>query len=403
MDTFIPEVDLDLNDEEAKLDPTKIYASLQERYPIFRLRSGNLALCRHEDVRLALRDWQTFSEGVSTEARGEWWMPEDCRHEVFLISQSPPQHEKYRSLINKNYIPAAINGFIPEIENKISEILIRLPVGHEFDFVELVSLPVASMVSSLATGVEDNPYHSETIRKWAFLSELNAPDSPEAHQQAVIAETRKLNLIFKNLIESRQAQPRTKDLVSLLLRSTVDSKELTYETISGALGLFLSAGFMTSAQLLSATMRQLVARPVIRQQLIEDRSLVPALIEETLRYVGPTHSVMRLTTKPVTLHDAMIPKGARVHLILGAANRDPRQFEHPNDFILGRENIKTHVAFGYGVHVCIGAALARLVSKVVITRILDFGENFNWSLISEEWNSTLYTRGLEILKIRFEK
>lgn len=403
METSAPTMDLDISDYSANSDPYSTYAKLLEQFPVCRFRSGNYVLSRYADVKAALRNWPVFGEGASPEARGEWWLPEDCQREVFLITKHPPEHEKLRSLVNKNYVRAAISAYTPAIAAKTRHLVTgALQSQSPIDIVETFAYPLASTASSLATGISDNPYHAQTIRRWSYLSELSTPNSPESHRTEVIQETRKLNRIYEELIGERTRNPKT-DLVSLLLDATVDEKHLSFDTICGALALFLSAGFMTTAQSLSSAFRELALRPELKQQLITTPDLIPAFIEELLRFCGPTHSVLRLTKAPVTLEHTTIPEGSLVHLLLGAANRDPRQFSHPNDFVLERPNIKSHVAFGHGIHICIGAALVRLVLRTVLSEILKSFSSHQMIIVSERWSSTLYTRGLDELRITFEK
>jgi cytochrome P450 len=174
---------------------------------------------------------------------------------------------------------------------------------------------------------------------------------------------------FVDAAADRAAAPRG-DLISDLVAAEVDGDRLTYTEISGICALLLTAGNVTTTNLLSNLLNTLANRPDVYERLRSDRSLVPAAVEEALRIEAPVQWMGRHVTRDVVLHGVTIPKGANVLLFYGAANRDPEAVPRPDEFDLANAG-QGHVAFGHGIHFCIGAPLARIEARVAIGAFLD--------------------------------
>jgi len=406
MVSIAPAIDLNFWDSKLLTDPYQGYALLLEKYPVCRFNNnGIFGVSRYEDVYAALRNEHLFSGGSAADPRSEW-LPDDCKHEIFLIADSNPLHGKRRKLVNKSFTPMAISDYKPAIGEEIDRRLSSIIPNISLDFLTQFSYPFSSTVLSMTTGIDDDDKkRSEVIRRWSYLTEKNEPHSSIEHKHETIKATRELNAIYSEILADRIQNPDSKnDLISLLLSAEVDGKPLEYSTICAALNLFLSAGFMTTAQFLAVAMIELSKSPELFSTLKSDQSLIPAFIEELLRFSGPTHSVLRSVAEPVQIQGYLIPKGSVVRLFIAAADRDPRQFEDPNEFRLNRPNIKTHVAFGHGIHVCIGAALVRFETRIVLERLLTEFEAIECPDNDHlQWTSTLFTRGLDSLPITFKK
>jgi cytochrome P450 len=394
---------IDLNSRANQNNPFPTYAVLRDNYPVCRLNSGMYALSRYGDINMALHTPELFSEGASAPARAEW-LPEDCKREIFLLSKSPPEHGKYRVLVNRAFIGTAIKNFIPIMQRKAESLIATLPSGEPVDFLKHFAYPYSSAISCLAMGLDGDLYekYADAIRRWSYLSELNTPDAPLAHRNEIIETTRALNKIYDEIFLERRTRSR-EDLFTALLSAEVDGIPLTEQQVRGALDLLLAAGFNTTAQFLASAMIELAQQTKLRQTLTSNPELIPHFIEELLRFNGPTQSVMRTTTRAVTLHGVTIPERSFVQLLIASANRDDRQFDRPEQFIMDRPNIKTHVAFGHGVHVCLGAALVRLEVKIALEAFLCRFSAIQCPPAQQlEWNSTLFSRGVTALPAIFE-
>jgi cytochrome P450 len=172
-------------------------------------------------------------------------------------------------------------------------------------------------------------------------------------------------------IEERQRQPRDDGLTELAHATYPDGSTPEFIEVVRSAAFLLVAGGETTPKLLTSAMRVLSERPDIQQQLRDDRSLIPAFIEECLRYVTPVKAIFRLARKSTVVGDVEIAAGTVVMLCNDAANHDPRRFDNPEDFRLDRQNSRQHMSFGHGIHSCLGAALARTEARVAINRILD--------------------------------
>jgi len=398
----IPRENLNLNDKANQADPYAMYARLREKTPVCLFKNGIYALTRYQDINAALKSPENFFDGASMGERGDW-LPEDCEHAAFMVSESPPNHEKYRAIANRLFLPKVINEYKDFMIKTADALLDQVRPGQSFNFVRDFAEPYTSTVLSRIVGIDQSTHlYADTVRQWHFLSEQNTPDAPEFHRREVIRITRALNAAYEKILEERRQNPAD-DFISTLLSARIDDEKLTRKVIYGALDLFLSAGFTTTAQHISNAILELAHRPRLLAELAGDREQIPAFNEELLRFSGPTHSVMRTTLRPVAIEGMTIPQGKPVHLLIASADRDPRVFDSPDEFILHRPNIKRHIAFGHGVHICLGAALVRLETHVVLDRILNRFSSITCPHPDAlDWAATLFTRGTKELPTVFQ-
>jgi cytochrome P450 family 109 len=194
------------------------------------------------------------------------------------------------------------------------------------------------------------------------------------------------------------------DLVTVLVNAEVDNTKLTDKELYGIMSLIVSAGFSTGVQMLNNGIILLSRRPDLVAKLIESPDLIPAFIEELLRFSPSGIGTMRITTESVVLANITIPKGAMVMALVASANRDPHRFLNPNDFDLFRGNSKRHMTFGHGIHNCVGSALARLELKVAFEVLL---KEFNTFLCPPHedllWEESFFVHGVSELPVHFSK
>lgn len=192
--------------------------------------------------------------------------------------------------------------------------------------------------------------------------------SSGADPETLFAAQRELTDYLQTVFEARKREPR-EDLISLLLTSSEEGRALADDELLGLCFLLLVAGTETTTSALGNAMLLLERHRDARRRLIEDPTLIPSAAEEILRFDSPVQGLSRVTTRDVPIHGQLIPKGARVHLLYAAANRDPRIFDEPDRFDVARTP-NNHLAFGFGIHFCLGASLARLELRVGIETLL---------------------------------
>ncbi|MFE3543094.1 cytochrome P450 [Nocardia sp. NPDC059177] len=286
-----------------------------------------------------------------------------------MVTMDPPQHTYARSLLNRLLTPARLKENEEFMWRLADRQLDEFLAAGKSEFLVDYAKPFSLLVVADMLGVPEEDHEQ-------FRIVLGA-ERPGARVGALDNEIVASNPLewldekFVGYISDRRENPRDDVLTSLALAKYPDgSTPEVIDVVRSATFLF-GAGQETTAKLLSAAMRILGDHPEVQQALRADRSLIPAFIEETLRLDAPVKSGFRLAKRATTVGDVDIPVGSTVMVCPGAANRDPRRFENPHEFQLGRPNFREHMAFGRGVHSCPGAPLARVEGRVSIERILD--------------------------------
>ncbi len=347
-------------------NPYPVYHSLRDHSPVRYLSipasaaTGTPApvwawgLLKYDDVYRALRDHETFSS-------------EDPRagqfgSKVVLIQDDPPRHTRLRRLINKAFTPKRVEALEPWITNIANSLLDE--IGHgTADIVAVYAVPLPVKVIARLLGIPGEDY--ATFKRWsdAFLSTVSA------QMQGRLYNIQEVVSYFGQMAAARRAQG-AEDLITALVEADIDGKRLQDWEILGFCILLLIAGNETTTHLIGNLLNVLVDRPQLWQRLRADRSLVEPVIEETLRYESPVQRLFRTAIRDVELSGATIARGDRVTIFYGAANRDPAAFPDPDEFRLDRD-LRHHLAFGTGIHYCLGAPLARTEAKITLTTFLD--------------------------------
>jgi cytochrome P450 len=279
----------------------------------------------------------------------------------------PPDHTRLRKLANKGFTPRLIRAMEPRVQTIVHELLGPLPKQTEVDLVPMLFVPLPIIVIAEMLGVEVE--RQADFKQWsdALVRALNRPTDT-----AVRAEIRQsvseLRTYLEQMISRRRAEPGD-DLITAFVQAEEERQILTSLEILGLTVLLLAAGNETTTNLLGNTMLALLDHPEELAKVRADRASVPALLEEVLRYDSPIQAVFRQTTEEVELDGGKLPAGATVLVLLGAANRDERQFPDPDRFDVER-NPPDHVGFGYGIHYCLGAPLARLEGRIAVEALL---------------------------------
>ncbi|RDH74912.1 cytochrome P450 [Mycolicibacterium moriokaense] len=353
-------------------DPYETYRLLRDEAPVYYSEQYDFyALSRHEDVAAAFKDFETYSSsrGVTLE---EIQLGEH-KHEQSIIWMDPPAHRRMRSLVNKVFTPRAIKAQEAVVAERITHYLSQAD-PNAFDVVADFSalFPVEVITTMLGVPAE----FRQQIREWQDVALVRKPGQMRMSTAGVDAMMQ-TGMLYFNLIQQRRADPQD-DMISALIAAEVDRDDgghtsLDDMEIAGFCTLLGGAGAETVAKLVGTAAVVFSRHPEQWRALVDDRGKVPAAVEELLRYEGPVQYDCRYSTRDVALHGTTIPAGSAVMLLGASANRDERAFTDADAFDIDRDRTEAqNLAFGYGIHSCLGAALARMESARALEHLLDF-------------------------------
>lgn len=384
-------------DFEIDADPYPIWRRLREERPLyFNAKYDFFALSRFEDVERALVDWGTYSSARGTLLeliKANIEMPRG----TFIFSD-PPEHTVHRGLLSRVFTPRKMNAIEPKVREFCARSLDPLVGAGGFDFVADLGAQMPMRTIGMLLGIPESDQEAlrDATDQGLKLEEGTMPEVTEGHALGH-AE------VFEEYIDWRADHP-SDDLMTELIQAEYEDldgerKRLTREEILGYIGLLSGAGNETTTRLIGWTGKVLAEHPDQRQELVEDRSLVPGAIEELLRFEAPSPVNARYVTTDVEHHGTIVPEGSVMLLLNGSANRDDRRFPDGDSFDIHRK-IDHHLSFGYGLHFCLGAALARLEGRVALDEVLQRFPTWevDWDNAVQARTSTV--RGWEKLPVR---
>ncbi len=355
-------------DFEIDADPYPIWKRLRDEQPLYyNDRYDFYALSRFDDVEAASVDWKTYSS-----ARGT--LLEIIKADVQLppgsiIFEDPPAHDLHRGLLSRAFTPRRVNALEPKVREFCARTLDPLVGAGGFDFIKDLGreMPMRTIGMLLGIPEEDQEAIRDQIDEGLRLTESGMP---EVSAQDLEARQRGQ---FEDYVDWRMQHP-SDDVMTELLRGEFEDADgarrtLTREEVLSFVNLLAAAGNETTTRLIGWTGMLLAEHPEQRRELVEDRGLVRNAIEEILRYESPSPVQARYVTHDVEHHGRVVPEGSAILLLSASANRDDRKFPDGDRFDIHRR-IDHHVAFGYGIHFCLGAALARLEGRVALDEVL---------------------------------
>ncbi|MCW2546456.1 MAG: cytochrome [Mycobacterium sp.] len=357
-------------DYETFCDPYPTYRRLREETPVYHNEQLNFwALARYADVLAAHNDWENYSSAGGVTIEGTE------RDSPFLIVKDPPEHRWHRKIIGKVMTPRRILALEPFIRARCGELLDRYIGEPEFDvagnFAVLLPLDVISELIGIPVEMREEVH---------VKSDLVAARGDDARQDAAMVAALELYELYLGLVKERRTHPRD-DIITVLMETEVDdddgkTRRMSDEEVAFRFYEMGFAGHETVAKGIPNGLIALTKFPGEKARLLADPSLYASAAEEILRYDPPSQLQGRTTTKDVTLHDVTIPAGEKVMLITGSALRDERAYDEADRFDITRQADPSTLFFGYGIHRCIGAHLARLEIKIAFEETLQRFPNF---------------------------
>jgi hypothetical protein len=332
-------------------DPYPIYRELRDRAPLHWSEARGLwILSRWADVHAVLLDPGRFVSSRGTVPSGF------VSEKPMLITQDPPQHTRLRRAVQRAFTPRRVAALEPRIREICRELLGALDGSRELDAFEAYINPLPFYVIGELLGVE-RAQRAMVARCGDAIVHATRADDP-----GVAAAEAELYGWLARVIPARRERPG-EDLLSVLLHATEDGEALDEEELIGFCALLVMAGTETTTNALGNALWLLDRRLDLRERLLERRGIPPAAIDELLRFESPVQGLTRTLAVDVALHGRKLRAGERVHMLFGAANRDERAFANPDQLDLTREP-NHHFAFGFGIHFCLGASLARLELRI---------------------------------------
>ena len=392
-------------------DPRAFWSAMRADQPVYLVPgTGFFAISRYEDVLHVLTNEEIFS---SKEPPGMQMQPSPEVAEILkqgyppadtLLTNDPPAHTRFRALVNKAFSPRRVAAMEPKIREIANDLVDRFIGDGRVELVAqfAVGLPLTVIADSLGVARED----MNKFKRWSddAVAPLGGMITPERQIECAHSLV-EFQHYFAARLEERRAEPRD-DLLTDLVNARLDGVEpLNVPEMLNILQQLLVAGNETTTNLIASAMMILLREPGQMAALAADRSLIPNFIEEALRLESPVSALFRVTLADTEVGGVRIPAGSRVVVIYGSGNRDDAHFPEAVRLDIRRENARTHLAFGQGVHFCIGAALARMEGRVAFEILLSRLRNIRFMAGRNDFAHTpsFILRGLKELWLEFDR
>jgi cytochrome P450 len=402
------DIDRQLTSKEFIADPYPVYRALRGTDPVYYSKAwGVWVLTRYDDIVPILRDPQHFSNSGRFAALLDQ-LPADVQQEMAplrqhysagMIQADPPDHTRLRALVRDAFSARVIQNIRPHVQAIVDDLIDQFDKKGQVDIIRNLAYPLPVIVISelLGVPVEDR----DRFLIWSHdLTGLQATGGANAdYARRAARAVQELEEYFRQICAERRRSPRN-DLISQMIAAQESGDKLSEDELINMCVTFLIAGHETTKSLIGNGILTLINHPSDLEELSRDPSLMATAVEEILRYESPIQRAWRRVTEDVEVGGRQIRAGELVFLMLGSANRDPSHFPDPDRFDIRRSD-NHHVAFGYGVHFCIGAPLARVEAPIAIGTVLRRLRNLRLEQ-PVEWYGSIHVRGPNSLHLAFE-
>ncbi|MCY1083326.1 cytochrome P450 [Archangium lansingense] len=386
---------MNLFSDDIRRNPFPLYEQVRSSAPVFHMPDTEMwMLFDYEGVKRALYDHEAFSSVVT---------PPTGKAPDWLVFSDPPRHTKLRGIIMRAFTPKSIASLEPRVRELSRELLEPQLERGEMDLAADYSSPLPAMVIAEMLGIPlvDRP---RFLRWGEVIMNLSHTVSGGEEAQRAVQEhasvKEEMRAYLADVLAERRKAPKD-DLLTRLVEAEVDGEHLTLEELLGFFQLLLAAGTETTTNLINNAILCLLEHPDQLARLRAEPTLLPSAIEEVLRFRSPGQMMFRETRRDIELHGEVIPAGKFVLAVIGSANRDPLKFHDADRFDITRDP-NPHIAFGHGIHFCLGAALSRLEARVALEDLLARLKGLELAS-TEPWEprKALHVHGPSRLPIRF--
>jgi cytochrome P450 len=354
-------------DVDINADPYPTYARLRDEAPIYHNdRYDFWALSRYEDVQKALVNWQTFSStrsDILDIMRAGIDLPRGV-----VMFEDPPVHTMHRGLLSRVFTPKRMAQLEDQVRRCCVRCLNPLVGSDRFDVITELGSMLPMRVIGMLLGIPEQD--QVAVRDKTDKNLRTQPGKP----MVVLEDNVANGAMFAEYVDWRAEHP-SDDLMTVLLNAEFEDeagerRTLTRDEVLTYTSVLAGAGNETTGRLIGWLAKVLAEHPDQRRAVVEDRSLIPNVIDETLRFEPTGHATARFVTEDVEYYGTTVPAGSAILMLLAAANRDPRRYESPDVYDIGRADVQ-HLTFGYGLHFCLGSHLARLEGRIALDELLN--------------------------------
>ncbi|HRI72512.1 MAG TPA: cytochrome P450 [Polyangium sp.] len=401
---------IDLADRAVRANPYPLYAKLRKEAPVLRTQVPAVGpawiLARYADVSEALKDPRLLNDRMRAQSKksplDRWWMPRIVRaFETSMVAQDDPNHRRLRNLVHMAFTPKMIEQLSARVTEITNNLLDNAEKRGSIDLLDAFALPLPLTIISEMMGVPEKDRLPFRDMIAGMLNNTSALEGSFIGTARMLPTMMRLTRFFQNLVKLRRAEPGD-DLTSRLIQARAEGHaQLTEDEIAAMLFLLLFAGHETTVNLIGNGTLALLENPGQLALLREKPELIGSAVEELLRYSNPVEQPSpRWTSEEMTYQGVKIPKGEAIMSLIASANRDEDAFERADELDITR-NPNRHVAFGLGVHYCLGAPLARLEGKIAILSLVQRFPKLRLAVPPEtlKWRPTPSLHGLEALPV----
>ncbi|MBW2316795.1 MAG: cytochrome P450 [Deltaproteobacteria bacterium] len=403
-------------------DPYPLYRQLRDEAPVHWSPEARLyCISRYDDVLATLKDTETFSSAAMlTVLTRAIEVPITPRHVLMLlrfllktrlnplrfpkagsmISFDPPRHEVVRKIVSRGFTPRSVAAWQPRVQSLVDELIAGIADQPRFDLVEEFAVPLPTTLIAEVLGIE--PERRNDFKRWtnALLGLASGKPIAVLIDSGLTESIGELYAFIREQVRERRGRPQD-DLISILVDPKL-GEVLDEVDVIQFVCLLLVAGNETTTNLIGNAVCALLDRPDQVELALGEPACIPNLVEEAVRFDSPVQMVFRTATRDVEVAGTTIPRGAEVACMLASANRDERQFENPDVFDATRDTTG-HLGFGFGVHFCLGASLARLEAGTALAGLIPMLQSFERSGRASEPLNSILVRGRTLIELSAKK